>query len=349
MAEPIVIAERGHFFVAGELLSTEAGTRMRGQSFVQFEVPLHVTHRYPVVMIHGGGGQGLDFITTADGRDGWATTFLRAGYQVYVVDRAGHGRAFYDPELLGPPGRPPSLEFIAGQFAGHTDSPANPFAHLHTQWPGSGEADDPATLRFFASQGRPIGDLAETHRLMRQSAVELLQQIGPAVLITNSAGGAWGWQAADAVPRLVKGIVCIEGAFMWSMPLQPPSDEAQLYAMTAAPMAFDPPIESLAALRLQRVTPATPGARPYLLQVDPPHRLANVAGIPVGYVSGEASFLRGAAEGVLANMRQLGLDVDDLCLWQHGISGNGHVPMVERNSAEVARFVMDWLARRVEP
>jgi hypothetical protein len=96
------------------------------------------------------------------------------------------------------------------------------------------------------------------------------------------------------------------------------------------------------------VTPETPGSRPYLLQVDPPHRLANLAGIRVGYVSGEGSSLRGVAEGVLANLRQLGLDVDDLCLWQHGITGNGHVPMVERNSVEVAGFVMDWLARRVE-
>jgi hypothetical protein len=55
-----------------------------------------------------------------------------------------------------------------------------------------------------------------------------------------------------------------------------------------------------------------------------------------------------AAEGVLDNMRQLGMDVHDLCLWKHGIHGNGHVPMVERNSCDVASFVIDWLTQRVE-
>jgi pimeloyl-ACP methyl ester carboxylesterase len=166
-------------------------------------------------------------------------------------------------------------------------------------------------------------------------------------LITSSAGGAWGWQAADAVPNLVKAIVCIEGAFMWSMPFEPPSGKADLYAFTAAPMAFDPSIESLSEIKLQSVLSETPGSPPSLVQAEPPRRLKNLAGIPVAYLSGEASFARGFAESVLANMRQLGMDVADLCLWKHGIHGNGHVPMVERNSSEVAQFVMDWLARRV--
>jgi pimeloyl-ACP methyl ester carboxylesterase len=228
------------------------------------------------------------------------------------------------------------------------DSPENPFAHLHAQWPGSGDADDPATLNFFASTGRPIADVAESHGLMRQSSTALLENIGPSILISNSAGGAWAWQAADAVPHLVKGIVCIEGARLWSMSLHEPSGQAELYGLTAAPMTFDPPIESLADITLELVRPEAPGAPPYLRQVDPPRRLANLTRIAVGYVSGEASFLRGSAEGVLDNMRQLGMNVHDLCLWKHGIHGNGHVPMVERNSSEVARFVIDWLTHRVE-
>jgi hypothetical protein len=175
VSDPIVIAHRGQYFFGGELVRTEAGTRMTNQSFVQYEVPVQVKHPYPVVMVHGGGGQGLDFLTTADGRDGWATDFLRAGYRVYVVDRQGHGRAFYDPDLLGPMGMPPTLEFILALFSGNAASPMNPFAHLHTQWPGSGGPEDSATLNFFAGAGRPMADMAQSHRLMRQSAVELLQ------------------------------------------------------------------------------------------------------------------------------------------------------------------------------
>jgi pimeloyl-ACP methyl ester carboxylesterase len=345
--EPITIAERGHFFISGELVKTDAGTLIKNQCLVRYEFPFEVLQPYPVVMVHGGGGQGLDYYTTADGREGWAADFLRAGYQVYVIDRQGHGGAFYDPDLLGPMGPPASLELIGPLFASKKDSPMNPFGHLHSQWPGSGEADDPALLNFLASQGRAIADLGESHRLMRRSAEDLLRRIGPAVLITNSAGGAWGWQAADAAPDLVKGIVCIEGAFMWSMPFGPPSGQADLYAFSAAPLAFDPPIASLKDIRLEPGAPAEPGSAPFLRQAAPARKLAHFSNIPVGYVTGEASFARSMTEGVLANMRQLGLDVDDLSLWKHGIRGNGHVPMDELNSSEVAAFLIGWIDRRV--
>ena len=46
----------------------------------------------PVVLIHGGFGQGSDWFTTPDGRRGWASLFLEQGYKVYVLDRPGQGR-----------------------------------------------------------------------------------------------------------------------------------------------------------------------------------------------------------------------------------------------------------------
>jgi pimeloyl-ACP methyl ester carboxylesterase len=346
--EPIVIGERGYFFVTGELIETDGFTQMRHQSYVQYEFPVEVTKPYPVVMIHGGAGQGIDYFTTPDGRDGWATDFLRAGYRVYVVDRQGCGRSGYDPDLIGPMAKPLfGLEGYQSLFAGNGPR-NNAFTHLHTQWPGTGSREDEALLRFLASQGRFIGDWAVAHRLMRLSAEELLTKIGPAVLITNSAGGAWGWQAADVVPELVKGILCVEGAFPWNLPLQPPPKTAQTFAMTAHPMTFDPPVDDLTDISLELVDPAHVGSDPYVMQAEPARRLANLAGVPVGYVTGEGSFLRPQTEGVIRNLQQLGVDVDDLALWEFGIHGNGHVPMCERNSADIARFLIDWIERRVE-
>jgi hypothetical protein len=43
MTEPIVIAERGHYFFGGQLVRTEAGTRMKGQTFVQYEFPIEIS------------------------------------------------------------------------------------------------------------------------------------------------------------------------------------------------------------------------------------------------------------------------------------------------------------------
>ena len=61
--------------------------------FVQYLLPERRRHEHPVVFIHGGGGQGTDWLETPDGRDGWADYFVAAGWDVYVVDRPGHGRS----------------------------------------------------------------------------------------------------------------------------------------------------------------------------------------------------------------------------------------------------------------
>ena len=61
--------------------------------FVQYMLPAERKHPYPLVLIHGGGGQGTDWLQTPDGRDGWADYFVADGWDVYVVDRPGHGRS----------------------------------------------------------------------------------------------------------------------------------------------------------------------------------------------------------------------------------------------------------------
>ena len=71
------------------------------QMYVEYQIPAKVKHPYPIVLVHGGGGQGLDWMGTPDGRRGWATMLLEEGYKVYVVDRPGHGRSPYHPDLHG--------------------------------------------------------------------------------------------------------------------------------------------------------------------------------------------------------------------------------------------------------
>ena len=100
----VVTSRRGFFWVVGDSVSLPQGTVPRGQIFVQWEAPETVTKPYPIVCIHGGGGQGTDYLGTPDGRPGWATFLVQAGYAVYVVDRPGHGRAPFHPDVLGPVG-----------------------------------------------------------------------------------------------------------------------------------------------------------------------------------------------------------------------------------------------------
>src|SRR5690349_11668432 len=101
-APSLDIAEWSHFFVGVERVKLARGTVVNGaQMYVEYQIPARVRHPYPVVLVHGGGGQGTDWMTTPDGRPGWATMLLEEGFKVYVVDRPGQGRPPYHPYLNG--------------------------------------------------------------------------------------------------------------------------------------------------------------------------------------------------------------------------------------------------------
>ncbi len=91
--------------------------------YVYWEAPVEVTQPYPIVLVHGGGGQGLDFLTTPDGRPGWSTLLVEQGWVVYVVDRPGHGRSPFIPELMGAAGPPLPVEVLKSIFVPPADGP----------------------------------------------------------------------------------------------------------------------------------------------------------------------------------------------------------------------------------
>ena len=47
----------------------------------------------PIVYLHGYGQSRMGWLTTPDGRDGWAQMFLRNGHAAYLVDQPGRGEA----------------------------------------------------------------------------------------------------------------------------------------------------------------------------------------------------------------------------------------------------------------
>src|SRR5262245_3431143 len=68
---PLSIESQGYFFSGGEYVETKDGQVMVGQMFVQYQIPASRRHPYPIVMIHGGGQTGTNFLGTPDGREGW--------------------------------------------------------------------------------------------------------------------------------------------------------------------------------------------------------------------------------------------------------------------------------------
>jgi pimeloyl-ACP methyl ester carboxylesterase len=200
------LANMGYFWIGAEPKKMDYGTIVAGQMYVQYLIPADVRHPYPVVLVHGGGGQGTDYMGI-DGNASWAHYYVQAGYQTYVVDRPGHGRSPFHPDALGPMGPLPTYDFASSQFRrAATGTPR--------RWAGTGLPGDPLLDQFVAGQNAMMQNNDLAMQLWRSRGAMLLDKIGPAIVQTHSAGGSFGWLTADERPALVKAIVSFEGAGM---------------------------------------------------------------------------------------------------------------------------------------
>src|SRR5207244_3786314 len=144
---------------------------------------------------------------------------------------------------------------------------------------------------FAAGAGWMLADVPAAHAMERERGAALLDEVGPAILITASAGSPMGWLTADARPSLVEAIVAVE-------PLGPPflvNDDLGVsldWGLTATPMTFDPPAASPGDLAKE------------------PRELAALAEIPIAVVEAEASPLAESCPATAAFLEQAGCRVD---------------------------------------
>lgn len=339
--QPLRLAAQGFFWTGAKQVETQVGPALRGQMYVEYWIPEALVHAIPIVMIHGGGGQGLDFLGTADGREGWVHWFVRRGYAVYVVDRPCHGRSPFHPDLQGDMSPVMPTSFLEQFFTRPSSFKGNwPQAALHDKWPGSGALGDPFFDGFLASSGPTLTNIERNHLDCQHAGAELLDTIGPAILLTHSAGGPMGWMVADARPDLVKAIVAVE-------PVGPPFSERAgghlAWGITGARLTFEPPAQQASHLATEERAPVKPGTIPCMIQSEPARQLPNFKSIPIVVVTAEASWMALDNHGTVDFLRQAGATVDHLRLEEQGVHGNGHAMMLETNSDEVAAVIEGWI------
>jgi pimeloyl-ACP methyl ester carboxylesterase len=219
------IADWSYYWYGVERVKLARGTLINGtQMYVEHWIPTVVRHPFSVVLVHGGYGQASDWMSTPDGRPGWATLLLEQGYKVYVVDRPGQGRNPHHPWVHGQyDAQAPTLERVSSTIGATGSS--------HTQWPGRGDVNDPAIAQVAAAMGQPMAINAITLDLWRSRGTLLLDDIGPSIFVTHGDGASFAWVTAEARPELVKGIAAIE---------QPPNSlrGRQLSLFTPIPIAI---------------------------------------------------------------------------------------------------------------
>ena len=158
-----MLARDGFMYVGGKTMPVDGHDYFYGQMYVEIKIPAQQTHPYPIIMVHGGSMSGTNYTGTPDGREGWAQYFVRQGYAVYVVDQPGRGRSGFLTAATGPM-QQLARDNSASRFVSQEKFKLWPQAALHTQWPGSGEADDAATLQLATSQPPAIAISTSSNR-----------------------------------------------------------------------------------------------------------------------------------------------------------------------------------------
>jgi pimeloyl-ACP methyl ester carboxylesterase len=360
-AEPVKPPDGGYFFVGGRYETAKGKTTAVGQMFVQVRAPDRVTQPYPVVMVHGTAQTGTNFLGTPDGRPGWADRFAAKGFAVYVVDQVGRGRSGGDPDAYGPYAKLP-VEDLETVFTGQERFGLYPQARLHTQWPGGpGVRGNAAFDQFYLSQVPYIASALKSEELVDPALIALLEKIGPAVVLTHSQAGVFGWAVSDQRPDLVKAHVAVEpnGAPFYDVRFKGGDlsghnwyervgeARARPYGITRVPLTFDPPVSAPTDLAIaQADKPLREGQIRCWLQAEPARKLPNLAKVPAVIVTGEASFRATMDDCTGAFLEQAGAKPDRMALAEQGVRGNGHMMMLETNSDQVADAIIGWVEER---
>jgi pimeloyl-ACP methyl ester carboxylesterase len=286
--------------------------------FVQYVLPERRRHDHPIVFIHGGGGQGTDWLETPDGRDGWVDYFVADGWDVYVVDRPGHGRAESNSSCGNGQVRVGNSAIISRLS---TSAP--------NVWPGGAPTPmNDAVVGWTASSATApyCGDA-----LAAQTISTLLDDIGPAVLLAHSAGGGSTFRVPDLNPNKVVGVIGFEAA--GSNPTAPGFNNSPALITT---WKAEPALSaSFAAVDRNGCS----------MQGDRPSRLVNYANLPIVLVATEmGTSSKAAIECAASVWTQAGAKASAVYLPDRGLKGGGHFAMAQLDNAAYAKVFMELAA-----
>ncbi|KAF7373416.1 AB hydrolase-1 domain-containing protein [Mycena sanguinolenta] len=310
--QPLGTLHRRTYLYVGQTYIPEGNTSIAAdQMYVERLTPATVIQPLPILIIHGMGMTGTNFLNTPDGRLGWADYFLSKGYEVYIVDQPSRGRSQWQPTEDG----------------------------------GNGTKGDPIFDRFFASNVVSLNSSAEEGMRIKHAGSLLLDQIGPVILMTHSQGGEFGWILADSRPNQVKAIVAMEPhGPPFINAIFPPFTAGRIYGLTDIPVAYDPPIRNASDIG-RVVLNEIPGVTCFQ-QTEPARKLINLVDIPVLAVTSEASYHAQYDNCSVAFLRQAGVSVEHISLPDVGIHGNAHMFFMEKNNLQIVDTVINpWISK----
>jgi len=220
------LEDEGSFFVNAKSVKSDfpgasaatgpaaPGNIIVNQMYVHFRIPAGAKG-VPLVLVHGSNHTGMTYETTPDGREGWATWFVRQGHPVYVVDHSGRGRSGFNPTPVNAVrdggADPKSLPTL---FLGPIDrawwnfrfGPEYPKPFANLQFPL--EALEQYLAQLVPNTETTL-DGGGTNTI--EALAALLDKIGPAVVMVHSQSGVYGLELVRRRPNVVRALISVEG------------------------------------------------------------------------------------------------------------------------------------------
>lgn len=196
---PIAIERMGSFMAGGELIGEPDNSLFCGHGFVDYQIPVDAKET-ALFMWHSSSA--AVWQNRWDGGEGYQSIFLRRGFPVYIWDGPRVGRANWGCEEYG---FKPRLGQTQRSYVSWRFGPAEGEWFPGVQFP----KDDPEALEQAMRARYQEFDIPKNVHLEAEAAAKAIDRAGPAVLVTNSAGGLRAMLAATKSDN-VKGIVAYE-------------------------------------------------------------------------------------------------------------------------------------------
>jgi len=321
-SSPLVLKAQGSFFVGGETVEENyvqlgsfgpPGHITVNQMYVRYMVPQDGAGNVAVVMIHGMTLTGKSWETTPDGRMGWDEYFVRKGHPVYVPDQVSRGRSGFNQAAFNEVRAgttPPAQQIPLRRFTDENSWPNFRFG-LTAGQPFPDEQFPIAALSELSKQGIPDINLALPEPNPTYKALaDLASDLKRTVLMGHSQSGAFPIEAALVNPAGIKGMVLVEPG--------------------ACPSTYtDQQIASLKSIPV--------------LVVFGDH-LPTPTGIPI-HPSWQTAY--DGCMAFLARVKAAGGNGQMFYPPDHGIHGNSHMIMQDKNNLQIADLILKWIDENV--
>lgn len=332
---PIVLATMGSLFFGGSVIHRADGETFHGDhGYAQFYVP-EKARDYPLILWHGVGQSGKCFESTPDGREGYQAILPRHGWGTYIIDQPRRGRAGYTSERIEQSVDPTTTResFTWNAFRNGLWVPPG----KASLYPGVRFPSDPASIeQFFRQQTPDTGSEPrdnEHRAFMGKAMASLLERTGPAILVTHSNSGQYGWFAGMFASDSIRAIVAFEPGQL-VFPDDEPIPDVLVKDTFIAKLMQGIQVPAKEFEQLTRM--------PILLIYGDniSETTSDILHVEVWRIS------KARARAFVDAINRRGEDATLLVLPDMGIRGNTHAPFADTNNLEVARPMEEWLHKK---